>query len=158
MALFFVGKFDAHGMAGNFMALLSSVFFALLVLSLRLQRGEVAEAAVTYGNVVAAVALFPFVYHDLALTPKSAVVLSLLGVFQIAFAYAFFVWGLKYVSATEGSLIGMVEPVANPVWVFLILGERPGAFAIAGAVVVLAAIGWRTLVAPPSDPQMQPPD
>ncbi|MBV9070199.1 MAG: EamA/RhaT family transporter, partial [Acidobacteria bacterium] len=37
------------------------------------------------------------------------------------------------------------EPIANPVWVFLLLGERPSAFAIAGAVVVLAAIAWHTL-------------
>jgi drug/metabolite transporter (DMT)-like permease len=148
MALFFVHDFEARGMAGNLMAVLSSVFFAGLVLALRQQRGTGAEAAVTWGNVFAAVALLPFVVRDLSLTPKSAAVLLFLGVFQIALAYAFFVSGLKYVNATEASLIGMVEPVANPIWVFLLLGEKPHALAILGAAIVLGAIAWRT-VRPP---------
>src|SRR5207253_11251734 len=37
MALFFVGRFESRGMAGNVMALLSSFFFAALILSLRRQ-------------------------------------------------------------------------------------------------------------------------
>ena len=56
-----------------------------------------------------------------------------------------FVRGLAYVTATQASLTGMLEPVSNPIWVFLFLGEQPSAFAIAGALVVLAAIAWHTL-------------
>jgi drug/metabolite transporter (DMT)-like permease len=147
IGLFFLGKFDVHGRAGDGVALLSGVFFAALVLSLRSERGLGAEAAVTYGNVLAAALLFPFVVTDLALAPKSAAVLLLLGILQIAGAYALFVEGIKHVSATEASLIGMLEPVANPVWVFLFLRERPAPVAIAGGAIVLAAIAWRTLVA-----------
>jgi drug/metabolite transporter (DMT)-like permease len=44
----------------------------------------------------------------------------------------------------------MLEPIANPVWVFLFLGERPSTYAIAGASVVLAAIGWHTMSGPPA--------
>jgi drug/metabolite transporter, DME family len=154
MALFFVHDFETRGMAGNLMALLSSVFFAALVLSLRRERGASAEAAVTWGNVLAAVALFPFITSDLAVTAKSAGVLLFLGVFQIAAAYAFFVNGLKYVTATEASLVGMVEPVANPIWVFLLLGEQPHALAILGGAIVLAAIAWRTLRSGPAHPPL----
>ena len=71
--------------------------------------------------------------------------LLFLGVVQIAVAYVLFVRGLKHVTATQASLTGMLEPVSNPIWVFLVLGEKPSAFAIAGALVVLAAIGWHTL-------------
>lgn len=144
MALFFVGKFEARGMSGNLMALLSSVFFAFLILCLR-RENDAAQSSITWGNLVIAAAMLPFVVHDLALTPKSFLVLLFLGVVQIAFAYALFVRGLAYVTATQASLTGMLEPVTNPLWVFLFLGERPSPFAIAGAIVVLAAIAWHTM-------------
>lgn len=156
MALFFVGKFEARGMAGNAMALLSSVFFAALILSLRREH-DASRAAVAWGNVFIAIVLFPFVMHDLALTMKSFLALLFLGVFQIGLAYAFFVKGLQYVSATQASLTGMLEPVANPIWVALFLGERPSLYAVAGAVVVLMAIGWHTMQGEPAS-EMPAPD
>lgn len=157
MALFFVGKFETRGMAGNAMALVSSVFFAALILALRREQ-QAAQSAVTWGNVVCALTVLPFVARDLALTPRSFGVLAFLGIFQIALAYFFFVRGLAYVTATQASLTGMLEPVSNPVWVFLLLGERPSLYAIAGGLVVLAAIGWHTLAAPSEGAELPPPD
>jgi DME family drug/metabolite transporter len=156
MALFFVGRFESRGMAGNLMALVSSVFFATLVVALRHER-EGSRAAITWGNVVLALALLPVVSHDLALTPKSLGALAFLGVFQIGFAYAAFVKGLRYVAATEASLTGMIEPVANPIWVLLFLGERPSPYALEGAAIVLTIIAWHTLTGRPAS-EMPPPD
>jgi len=123
------------------------------VLALRRERGAAAEAVVTWGNVLAALAILPFAWHDLGVTAKSAVVLTFLGVVQIGGAYALFVQGLKHVTATEASLVGMLEPVFNPIWVFLFIGERPGIFSIAGGVTVLGAIAWRTLTAGTAVPE-----
>ena len=156
MALFFVGRFDTRGMAGNGMAVLSSFFFAGLVLALRREHGS-SRAAVAWGNIFIAAVLFPFVMHDLALTTKSFFAYTFLGVFQIGLAYAFFVKGLQHVTATQASLTGMLEPVANPVWVLLFLGEKPSAYAIVGAVIVLLAIGWHTLKGEPAS-EMPAPD
>ncbi|MBV8516910.1 MAG: DMT family transporter [Acidobacteria bacterium] len=144
MALFFVGRFEARGMAGNAMALLSSVFFASMILALR-RAHDASRAAVAWGNVALALALLPFVAHDLALTTKSLLALLFLGVFQIGVAYAFFVKGLRHVAATEASLTGMLEPVMNPIWVLLFIGERPSIYALFGGAIVLAAIAWHTL-------------
>ena len=144
MALFFVGKFEMRGMTGNAVALLSSFFFAALVLCLRKEHGA-AESAIVWGNVAAAVVTLPFIASDLTLGRGALVALVLLGVFQIGLAYLLFVRGLKHVTATQASLTGMLEPVMNPVWVFLFLGERPSPFAIGGAAVVLSAIAWHTL-------------
>jgi DME family drug/metabolite transporter len=144
MALFFIGKFDTAHMAGNVMALVSSVFFAAMILALR-REGAASQSAIAWGNVVLAAALLPFVAHDLPLSLKSFEVLLLLGFLQIGLAYVFFVRGLREVAATQASLTGMLEPVANPLWVFLFLGERPSSYAIAGGVIVLAAIAWHTL-------------
>ena len=158
MLLFFVGRFEARGIRGELAALASSLFWGLLVLALRRERGSAAEAVVTWGNVVTAAALLPFVAGDLAVSARSAVVLGFLGVFQIGCAYALFVSGLKHVTATEGSLIGMLEPIANPIWVFLFLGEKPSVYSVAGGAIVLAAIAWRTVTAGPPVPEAQPPD
>jgi DME family drug/metabolite transporter len=156
MALFFVGKFGSGGTA-DLVALASGVFFAVLVLSLRRERGGGAEAAVTYGNVLAAILLFPFVREDLALSARSALILLCLGLFQIAGAYTLFVHGLQHVTATQATLVSMLEPVSNPVWVFLFLGERPSPFAALGGAIVLGAIAWRSLTPALATP-LAPPD
>ena len=70
-----------------------------------------------------------------------------LGVFQIGLAYAFFGFGIARVAALEASLIGMLEPVLNPVWVFAFLGERPGWWAVLGGLVIIAAVTVRTVAA-----------
>jgi len=158
MALCFGGGLDRRGLAGDAMALLSSFLFAFLVISLRRERGGGAEVVVTYGNLFAAVALLPFVVSDLALTTRSLAWLAFLGIFQLAAAYALFVAGIRTVPAVKASLIGLLEPVANPVWVFLFLGERPGPYAAAGGAIVLAAVAWRTLATGPPAAETAPPD
>jgi drug/metabolite transporter (DMT)-like permease len=121
----------------------------MLILALRREH-DASRAAVTWGNVALAVVLLPFLVDDLALSWRSLLVLLFLGVFQIGFAYAFFVKGLREVTATQASLTGMLEPVANPIWVLLFLGEKPSTFAIVGAAVVLAAIAWHTMQGEPA--------
>jgi drug/metabolite transporter (DMT)-like permease len=145
LALFFIGELSPQGKSGNAMALLSGAFFAGLVLSLRMERDAGAEAAVAWGNVLAAAAILPFALREPLPSPRSFAVIALLGIFQIAAAYTLFVRGLKTVPSAQASLIAMIEPVANPIWVFLFLGERPTIWAIVGGTIVLAAVAWRTL-------------
>ena len=145
MALFFVGRFEVRGFRGELAALASSLFFATLVLALRSERGTGAEAVITWGNVLASLCLLPFVAGQLAVPPRSAAILAFLGIFQIGCAYGLFVRGLKDVTATEASLMGMLEPISNPIWVFLFIGERPSAYSLLGGAIVLGAVAWRTL-------------
>jgi len=159
MALFFVGKLEARAHAGDAMAVVSGVFYAGLVLLLRRERGAGAEAAVTWGNVLLVAALAPVVARDPGLGARSAAIVVMLGTVQIAAAYALFLRGLHHVSATQAALVGMLEPVANPLWVFLVLGETPSIYAVAGGAVVLSAIAWRTLSAGPAPaPAIAAPD
>ena len=70
---------------------------------------------------------------------------SFLGVFQIAIAYAIFSFGLKRVIAVEASIISMVEPVLTPFWVFIGYGEVPATAAIIGGMIIIVAISVRTI-------------
>jgi drug/metabolite transporter, DME family len=157
MALFLAGHLDPGARAGDAVALVSGVLYAALVMSLRYQRGAPAEAATIYGNVLLTLALLPVVARGPLPSWGSAAVLLFLGSIQIAGANVLFLRGLKSVTATQASLVGMIEPIANPVWVFLVLGERPGLPAALGAVIVLGAIAWHTLGARAADVPVTPP-
>ena len=153
MALFFVGQLDAGSRAGNAIAVLSGIFFGAEILLLRRAPGTPAETAVTYGNVLNAVALAPFV---VATSPRidagSAVIIALLGTCQLAGGVILFVRGLRHVRATHASLVGMLEPIANPIWVFLLLGETPSRWALLGGAIVLGAIAARTMLVAEPEP------
>jgi drug/metabolite transporter (DMT)-like permease len=72
--------------------------------------------------------------------------IAFLGIFQIGIAYAFFSYGLKRVYAIEASLISMIEPVLNPVWVFIGYGEVPAFLAIVGGIIIVSAISIRAFI------------
>ena len=62
-----------------------------------------------------------------------------LGVFQIALAYVLLTRAAGRVRAFETSLLLLAEPVLNPIWTFLFLGERLTPPAIAGCSLVLGS-------------------
>jgi drug/metabolite transporter (DMT)-like permease len=149
LALFFVSA-DAprvtapDPMRGNILALVSGFCWALTVCGLRwLGAGDgthgSAMAAVVSGNLTAFLAALPMA---LPLGTHAAVdwaVVSYLGVFQIAVAYILVTSGLRHIPALEASLILLIEPVLNPVWAWVIQGERPGAWALVGGAIILGA-------------------
>jgi drug/metabolite transporter, DME family len=149
MALFFVDKLEAGQLAGNVIATFSGVFFALTVLLIRRDAKSGSGDAIpsmTLGNLLAALGTVPFAGALLHLSERGALVLLYLGVMQLGVSYWFFARGVRRVPAAEASLISMLEPVCNPLWVLLGTGERPGPWSIAGGAIVLGAVALRTLV------------
>jgi drug/metabolite transporter (DMT)-like permease len=144
---------------GDGVAVLSAIAYAALMLLLRRERGVSADAAVTMGNAVAAAVLLPVVLATtgIDLGARSVAILGWLGVFQIGVAAAFLTRGLRSVAAAPAALIGMLEPVANPIWVLLALGEVPPAASIVGGLMVVSAVAWRT-AATPVTTQVLPPE
>jgi drug/metabolite transporter (DMT)-like permease len=149
MSLFFVDKLESGQFAGNVLATLSGVFFAFTVLLIRRDAksgsGD-AMPSMTLGNVLAALGTAPFAGALAHLSGAGALVLLYLGVMQLGVSYWLFARGVRQVPAAEASLISMLEPVCNPLWVLLGTGERPGPWSIAGGAVVLGAVALRTLV------------
>ncbi len=148
ISLFFVEKLGpAGGATGNVVALLSGVAFGLLIIGLRGLRAGGAEAAVAAGNLLAAAACAPFAVPDLfPIAARDVAIVAFLGIFQHGIAYVLFVRGLRAVSALEGSLLALLEPVLNPIWAVALAGERPGPFALTGGGIILAATLARLLV------------
>ena len=72
--------------------------------------------------------------------------LILMGVFQLGLAYVLYSMAIKHITALEAVLIPVIEPILNPVWVFVLLGEIPGPRAIAGGAIILAAVTGRSVL------------
>ena len=79
-------------------------------------------------------------------SPQSCAALLLLGALQLGLAYKLYAYAIRHVRALEASLIGTLEPVLNPIWVFIAMGERPGPWALAGGIIVLASVTIRAVL------------
>jgi len=144
LGLFFLDELSAGQLAGNLVALASGVAFGLSIIGLRLVRHD-GPAALVLGNLVAAAAALPIALSGPAPTPLDLALVGYLGVFQLGLSYLVFSRGLLGTPAVEASLLVLLEPVLNPIWTFLVAGERPGPWAIAGGAIVLAATAWRAI-------------
>lgn len=147
MILFFMGDLTPGDIKGNIAALLAGVAFAAFFLGMKKNDKQYGEASIFYGNIIVALICTPFVTEIRELSFNNLWMLLFLGVFQIAFAYALFSYGLKKILAVEASIISMLEPVLNPVWVFIGYGEVPSVYAIIGGLIIISAITIRTLLA-----------
>lgn len=146
MTLFFVGKLSPGNFHGNMIAIASGVAFAGFLLGMRKNGAKYQAASIFWGNILIVLICSYSLFGGAAISVKELGITAYLGVFQIGIAYAVFTYGLKRVEAIEASLISMIEPVLNPVWVFLGYGEIPSVFAIAGGVLIVTVIGIRTFI------------
>jgi drug/metabolite transporter (DMT)-like permease len=139
IALFFMDRLTISGFWGNIVALVSGLAFASLVVFLRKEKAGSPVTSVILGNLIVAVAGSPFLLH-LPLGQGNWWRLLLLGAFQLGLSYVLYTAAIKHVTALEATLIPLLEPVLNPTWVMLALGERPGPWAIVGGMLVLGAV------------------
>jgi drug/metabolite transporter (DMT)-like permease len=103
--------------------------------------------SVFYGNLLVVLLMIPFLAQDPpAPTSKDMLVVLFLGVFQIGIAYVLFTKGIAAgVRSLDASIIGFIEPLLNPVWVFLVLGEKPSNWAILGGAIIIGAVIFHTI-------------
>lgn len=142
IALFFFDRLTVGGLWGNVLALASGVTYAGVATLLRKQKDGSPLESILMGNILTALVGLPFMFQG---TPGGStwVGLILLGVFQLGLSYVLYSAALKRITALEAVLVTTVEPILNPVWVFVAIGEAPGPWAILGGSVVLTAVTGR---------------
>ena len=144
MLLFFGDKLSTDGFYGNLLAVLSGVTSAFMTVSLRAQKDGVPAESILLANLFTAVIGIPFILKE-SWTPTNWIILLYLGTIQMGLSFLLFTNAIKYVPALEANLISTLEPVLNPVWVFLFLGEEPGRFALIGGLIVLAGVALNAI-------------
>ncbi len=142
MAISFLGEVSAGGMLGNLAAATSGVTFGLYFVFMRMLKTESPLQATLLSHLItAAVALGIAAFLPMPpITPVSLAAILVLGVVQIGLAAIFLAYGIKRVTAVQAILIAVIEPVFNPVWVFLSTGEQPGSHAMIGGGLILTAV------------------
>ncbi len=148
LAMFGVGiiAFDRAAepeMAGIALALASGVLFAGYMINL--QRAiDLNPVFLTWvNNLVCALLLVGFVQDRLVLTINQTIILAVMGALQLGAPYYLFSKGLQTVPLPEASLIALIEPVLNPLWVALIIGELPLRSTIWGGGMIVLGLGVR---------------
>lgn len=155
LVLCFMGQPPATAIAsnpalGNAVAIACSVLWGLTLLFLRwAQRGgrDIGLSAVIIGNGMACLGALAFALPLPAASPVEWGTLVYLGVIQIALAYVFLTTAMRELPALQVSLLLLIEPVLNPAWTWLVRGEEPGAWVIAGGMVIVGATAAQSIIA-----------
>jgi DME family drug/metabolite transporter len=150
MSLFFVGKLRPQDVTGNMLALASGFCFACYFLLLRHSTARAVNRAssVIYGNLLVVLLAAPAGISALSgMSAHDAMSIVYLGVVQIGLAYTLFTVAMaRGVRSLDAGIVGYIEPVLNPIWVFLVLGERPTKWALVGGTIIVAAVVVHTLL------------
>ena len=134
---------------GDLLALLSSITWAMVFLAVRMSNADTMSYAYM-GNLLGcgflvAMLFDPGIKAGGGVGWLAAIAMGLC----LGIGYLCFGKGLGAgLSPTVAAIISNVEPVLNPTWVFLFLGETPGALAIVGSIVVLATVTWHSISKP----------
>ncbi len=142
MTIMFANKFDGGQLFGDIIALMSAVTFSLYFVFMRMQKeGSPLESNLLSQWIAAGVCLIVSLFLPMPqFTQKSVAAILVLGIVQIGIPSILIAYAIKRISAVSANLIAVIEPVLNPVWVFLVLGEYPGINAITGGAVILFAV------------------
>jgi drug/metabolite transporter (DMT)-like permease len=145
LLLFFGDGLNLDGFYGNLLAILSGMSMAVVMLSMRKQKDGTPANTILLGNLIGIVIGLPSIVHEsFSLTTLSMI--AYLGIFQIGLSFVLYSIAIKQVQALESTLILTLEPILNPLWVFLVIGERPGKLAIVGSLFVIVAVMGRAFV------------
>lgn len=142
LAIIFSGSRGGADAGGVMVALLSGFFFSLYMVNLRFLR-RLSPAFLTFMNNLACSLILLAVVGSLHLSWKEAVALLVMGVVQLGIPYFLFSKGLETIPVQEASLIVLIEPVLNPVWVVLTVGEMPSPATFVGGGIILFGLGFR---------------
>lgn len=141
--LFFVDDLTVGRWAGNACALGASISYALLIMTYRRMSTADGLAATVHGNVIIVLGTSPYWFLGPLPSLKDIAVCAYLGAFQQAGGAVLFTTGIRGVSALEGALLILFEPLLSPVWAYWAVGETLGPLALAGAGLILGATVWR---------------
>jgi len=130
---------------GDLLAIVMAGSFAVATVLVRrhpeIQMAPAAALATALTGLIALPLAEPF-----SISPRDFALLAFFGVGQFGAGFLLFMTGARLIPAAESSLIGMLETVLGPLWVWLVLSERPGAASLAGGALILAALLANTLV------------
>ncbi len=148
MLLFFSDSLGKGNFLGDLVAVGAGIAFAFNIVLLRKQKDARPLDSIFLGHLFTALIalLLSIGQAPPALNPGSVFSILMLGIFQIGMAAVLFSYGIKRITALQSILTAIIEPLFNPLWVFLATGEVPGSRSVAGGAVIVAAVMISSLI------------
>lgn len=144
MVLFFMDDVSSGNQLGNIVAILSGLALAGSTIAMKFQEEGSTVEITLMGHMITTVVCLPFLFQA-NFTLQNFLVIAILGIFQLGIAYILIAVAIKYLTALEAILIMFLEPILNPIWVFIAVGERPSIYALAGGVIVILTVAMRSI-------------
>lgn len=143
LALIVTGGSGTRHLQSVGLGVVSGLTFGSLVIVLKLL-GDVPPASIfLWTNLGATVVLFPLLFAlriPLPTTSGEMLLLAVMGVGQLCLPYYLFKRALVHARAVEASLISLLEPILNPIWVFLVVGEVPSGRVVLGCALIAVGL------------------
>ena len=159
IAVLFIGNSGSGDVPGMLLGAGSGFFYGLFLLWLRRVR-YADPIAVTFANCMGVALLFSFALLKRDVDAEDLALLFVMGAVQFALPYLLFTRGLREVESAEASLLALIEPVLNPVWVALFYGEEPTVATVIGGAIIIAGLAVRYSIireSAPSEASLEPP-
>jgi DME family drug/metabolite transporter len=127
------------------LALGSGFSYALVMIGLRVQRGESPRWLTAFNHLLSAIVLLPIVWHHPLPSWPQLAVLFLYGTVQMSLPYLLLAVGLRCLSPQEVGTLTLIEPVLNPLWAYLAspATETPSSWTLIGGACIVGALAWR---------------
>jgi len=144
ISLFFIDKLGSGSLLGNCLGILSGLFMAGMYVVTGRTDEDSRMSGILLGHVFTALIGVPMIFvFPTPVSSAAAFSILALGVVQLGIPYILYGLAVKSCPPLACSLIGAIEPLLNPVWVFFFNGEKPGIYALIGGVIVISAVtGW----------------
>jgi drug/metabolite transporter (DMT)-like permease len=163
MGFFFGDDLNLDGRVGNFLAIVSGVTMAVMTVCMRRAGMETENAhapaqTILMSHATGALIGMPSLVRE-TFTLQNLGIIAFLGLFQIGLAFLLYSSAVRHVHAVETTLIVTLEPILNPLWVFLVIGEMPGPMALLGGALVIGAVtarAWVSAHTPAMTPDAEP--
>lgn len=141
VALFFLDQLNGGALLGNVLAILAGAFFAGTMFTIATVDEDARLSGLMIGHGLTALIGLPFLFvYGATPSPLAIGAVVILGVFQLGIPYILYGLAASGCSPLALTLLAALEPILNPIWVFLFVGEAPGRTALLGGLLVLASV------------------
>lgn len=141
IALFFFDRLNGGALVGNLIAIFSGALFAGTMFFVESVDEDARLSGLAQGHLLTAIIGLPFIFvYGATLSSSAVIAIIVLGVFQLGIPYVLYGLAATNCSPLMLTLLAALEPILNPLWVFLFVGEAPGRTALFGGVLVIASV------------------
>ena len=141
IALCFIDGIKGGHALGNLVAVCAGMSMAVMYVYVDRLSAVDRFSGAFFGQMVTALAGLPWVFMTRpVMNVQTVSCIFILGVFQLGLSYVLYVKASRFCPPLACCLLGVIEPLLNPVWVMIFDGEIPGIASFIGGLIVIATV------------------